>query len=86
MTFFPPRPSNAHNTILQTILLPLYISAWQDTPKHPFQDPYHHPDDKPTTGHIRDDLYCVDKIHNSPEQERLKVWISEDIMREYQRF
>jgi len=33
-----------------------------------------------------DDLYCVDEIHNSPEQERLKVWISEDIMREYQRF
>jgi len=70
-----------HTILLQTILLPLYISAWQDAPKHPFQDPYHRPDDKPTTGHIRDDLYCVDKIDNSLEQ----VWISEDIIRECQR-
>jgi hypothetical protein len=71
--------------LLQTILLPLYSSAWQNAPKHSFQDPHHHPDDKPTTSHIRGDLYCVDKIDSSLEQEQLKVWISEDIMRKYQR-
>ena len=46
----------------------------------PFQGPYHHPDEKPTTNRIRDDLYCVDKVDNSLELEQLKVWISEDVM------